>query len=184
MNDETTTSLEDIAKAIQKDWEEAENRILKVGRWLLQAKELCPHGQFSDWVEAHCPFKYRQGAKYMKIAKEEHLLLAAPKGINASIEAIRTETKSDLAGHFSGSPSKPTLDWSKILTPEPPPASKVLDETCGKIIKYNEGSDIAKLKELIKHRDQYSQVLWETAKSAVKRSIESLNTILQEMENG
>ena len=106
-------SLVAISDAIWEDWKEAENRILSVGRKLLKAKELCPHGTFGDWVDANCPFKYKQANKYMKIAKEEHLLLAAPTGVNAAVEDVRETTQMSPAGRHLNQ------DQAPLKAPEP-----------------------------------------------------------------
>ena len=42
---------------------------IECGAALINAKSLVKHGEFQGWIEANCTVKYRQAAKYMKLAK-------------------------------------------------------------------------------------------------------------------
>ena len=42
---------------------------LAIGEELLQVKQQLPYGQFTAWVEEHCPFKPRQARKFMLVAE-------------------------------------------------------------------------------------------------------------------
>ena len=60
--------------------------IINIGRDLLVAKQLLPHGRFSPWVEVECGFTARTAQNYMRVAefadgKSETVSLLAPSVI-------------------------------------------------------------------------------------------------------
>jgi hypothetical protein len=65
---------------------------------------------------------------------------------------------------------------------DPPTAVRVIGAVALRIIKYTEGTDIKQMRELIKHREQYSLKTWELVKGAIDRSIENLTALRKEME--
>ncbi|MBY6265108.1 DUF3102 domain-containing protein [Azospirillum sp. 412522] len=61
----------------------------QAGEYLLEAKKLCPHGTFKDWVSANCRCSYRTAAKYMQVARKcaDHGTFDADAGVDAFLEA-------------------------------------------------------------------------------------------------
>ncbi len=41
---------------------------VKLGEKLIEVKKALPHGEFQSFIESNCTVKYRQAAKYMKLA--------------------------------------------------------------------------------------------------------------------
>jgi len=57
----------------------------EIGRLLFEQKRVIKHGEFSNWVEAHLPFKLRTAQRYMKLHQYKETL--NEKGVNSITEA-------------------------------------------------------------------------------------------------
>src|SRR3989442_10571671 len=42
----------------------------RAGEALIQAKTLCKHGEFLQWIEANCHFSRRSAQLYMRVARD------------------------------------------------------------------------------------------------------------------
>jgi hypothetical protein len=65
-----------IREAIQEQWGNYKKNALataqalvEVGKRLIEAKAIVGHGRFGDWVNENCPFSYRSGHTYMRLAR-------------------------------------------------------------------------------------------------------------------
>lgn len=73
---EVAVSLEQLAQRISRCYEEglglaasSVERFWMLGSWLIQAKELLPHGAWGSWVEEHCAFDVRTASRYMLLCR-------------------------------------------------------------------------------------------------------------------
>lgn len=63
---ESGERLQTIAKSIRKSHSKY---VVEIGKQLLEAKELLPHGQFLAWVEAEFDFTVRSAGRYMEVVR-------------------------------------------------------------------------------------------------------------------
>jgi len=70
------TSLPDLAERINAEHAEclaaardAITGAIEVGRLLVEAKGQVKHGEWTPWIEKHCPFGDRQAQHYMRVYK-------------------------------------------------------------------------------------------------------------------
>lgn len=62
--------IETITSEILQRKQDAGNAILDIGRLLIEAKEMLPHGEWLPWLECRVDFTDRTARKFMKLARE------------------------------------------------------------------------------------------------------------------
>jgi len=73
--------------------DQAIERALEAGRFLVEVKRDLAHGEFGPWVEKHCGFTDRTARRYMRLHLHRDSL-PANTGINSALEHIKTDTVS------------------------------------------------------------------------------------------
>jgi hypothetical protein len=135
---------------------------LRSGELLIKARSVVPKGKWEQFVDTHWKYDRSTARRYMKLFRKRAELerVTSPAvSINAALKIVEAPK-------------------------ELPSANVLLDKTIGEFVtSIWGGSQTSKIKELIKHRDQYSLKQWETSKDAMRRAIEYLVGILKEMEN-
>ena len=66
---QSQVDLNELATTIKKHLGRKRASQLEVGRALLTAKSILPHGKFREWVEAEFEMEMRRAQRYMKLAK-------------------------------------------------------------------------------------------------------------------
>jgi len=61
------TLLEDKAKSINHLKNEVALNVIEIGRHLKEAREICAHGDWNNWVESNVEFTDRQARSYMQV---------------------------------------------------------------------------------------------------------------------
>jgi hypothetical protein len=110
-------SLPDLAERINVEHaacltaaQDAVGRAIEVGRLLVEAKGQVKHGEWTPWIEKHCPFGDREAQHYMKVYKGRHQIrngvsdltslrgaiavLAEPKPESDRLKAMASKIKS------------------------------------------------------------------------------------------
>lgn len=65
----TTPTLETLTREIKYHLRLAAQSVIEVGKRLILAKELMPHGQWADWLDSNFNLKKSSAANFMSIAK-------------------------------------------------------------------------------------------------------------------
>jgi len=68
-NLEETATIEELTTEIQFYLGQIGQNIIEVGKRLIQAKKLLPHGEWQDWLEENFDLKYRMAANFMAVAE-------------------------------------------------------------------------------------------------------------------
>ncbi len=74
-----------VVKAAGKTLQEA----MKVGRWLLEAYELVPNGEWGRWMNDNCDFDVSNARIYQRIAHYEHELTGDESTITAALRSTQ-----------------------------------------------------------------------------------------------
>jgi hypothetical protein len=119
----------------------------KCGDLLIKAKRIAGHGNFEDWVHAHCDFGIRTAQFYMRVARNraEIEAKAKPDSFLTMDDALNLLTASRIEGAALSSDG--TVNIS--LDPEPLPSSTVpripgvkrRDQIAAVIVAYPKNSD-------------------------------------------
>lgn len=95
-----TTPLADIAQrinaenaALAGDLKNSLERAARIGALLLEAKQIVPHGKFTEWAGANTTVGMRQAQKYMALAKANPNSLLEKPTIDAAYVAVQAERK-------------------------------------------------------------------------------------------
>lgn len=67
---ETVRNLETVAAEIRTFTASMLNNIIEIGRRLVEAKELCPHGEFEGWVRTQTGYSTSTAKNFMRLYKE------------------------------------------------------------------------------------------------------------------
>lgn len=68
-SDKLASEINELDKQLNEAVLETLLIAVEMGEKLIQAKESLLHGEFQSWIESYCTVKYRQAAKYMRLAK-------------------------------------------------------------------------------------------------------------------
>jgi hypothetical protein len=99
-------SLPDLAQRINVEHaacmaaaQDAISRAIEVGRLLVEAKGQVKHGEWTPWIEKHCPFGDREAQHYMKVYKGRHQIRNGVSDLTSlrGAIAILAEPKSESA---------------------------------------------------------------------------------------
>jgi Protein of unknown function (DUF3102) len=73
----SVVSLDQLAERIKAEHAQCEvtmragvEHALKAGELLIEAKALCGHGEWGNWLQTHCEFSERTAQGYMRLARE------------------------------------------------------------------------------------------------------------------
>lgn len=67
---ETVRNLETVAAEIRTFTASMLNNIIEIGRRLVEAKELCPHGEFEEWVRTQTGYSTSTAKNFMRLYRE------------------------------------------------------------------------------------------------------------------
>jgi hypothetical protein len=88
---------DDYVEAISSLWSRAQSAFLDIGRLLIRAKEILPHGEYASAVEARLPFgartayQLREAARWaLEMDKRKTILLDALPGSYSTIYLLST----------------------------------------------------------------------------------------------
>jgi hypothetical protein len=63
----------EFAERIKAAWHKSREKILALGRTLIEAKQALPHGDFEDMLERDLPFSAEHARRFMRIAADPRL---------------------------------------------------------------------------------------------------------------
>lgn len=93
--DEINRLHDEVGQALRTSLEKA----MRIGELLTEQKVELPHGEWGEWISAHCLFTDRTARNYMKLhANRDRLLHDGVSDISAAYKILRpvkTETISD-----------------------------------------------------------------------------------------
>ena len=66
---DSSTSLEELTSGIRFYLREMGQNVIEIGKRLIFAKELVPHGEWLSWLDDNFGLKYRMAANFMAVAE-------------------------------------------------------------------------------------------------------------------
>src|SRR5687768_12703546 len=82
------TTVDEFTSEIERLWSEAQERFLEIGRYLLEAKERLPHGEFGPMIDARLPFGARVAQKLMQVAQAVEDRMFPPELLPSSYNTV------------------------------------------------------------------------------------------------
>jgi Protein of unknown function (DUF3102) len=176
----TDTKLSDLAGQAnaehanaQRSARQAVAHAVNAGKFLLQAKSLLPHGNWSQWLTDNFAASGRTARAYMLLAKrlpelnESKRQRVANLPLRLALDALRGDPKSELelAEEFAKSADEVFSDFYRWLDEFP--------------ARLDEAKSVADYKAVIDEADQWHQQLWRIRIDAQR----NVGRLLNELES-
>ena len=82
----------------------------EVGEMLIEVKQSLPHGEFMQWVEAHCSFSYDTAKNYVKVAKAKRERATYFNKCTSIREVLELGKPEDSRKNYEPKQPKPKMD--------------------------------------------------------------------------